>query len=292
MILNRDSSPFDPSPHAGNSPRAFWQGQTSPSRFGGSENFEREASPSVVKRRSIEKLMQASRVKNSSMFAREHKNEYDPTSVPVVERPLAGNRPLSVQVQGNAFGGRGLEGLRQENPVFKGHHRRGESQTQIPRLSPTKTNGFAQEPSEKSPSPSPIRQQTSPSKSSFSSRTGHNTFPRGFNPQSEVWSDDEEQTISPPRALRRHAKSVTFDHNPPEIKEYEMVTPDPSSVASGSRQGSYDSYDDDMDDDQISLDQGPSDADDSFDASLEDTDKTPVVLPEDWRHMSPDVACC
>src|SRR6266571_2465667 len=32
------------------------------------------------------------------------------------------------------------------------------------------------------------------------------------------------------------------------------------------------------------------DRDDSFDASLEDTDKTPVVLPEDWRHMSPEVA--
>ena len=30
--------------------------------------------------------------------------------------------------------------------------------------------------------------------------------------------------------------------------------------------------------------------DDSFDASLEDTEKTPVVLPEDWRFMSPAIA--
>jgi hypothetical protein len=290
MILNRDSSPFDSSPHIGNSPRDFWKGQTSPSRFNSENYFERETSPSVVKRRSIEKLMQASRVKNSSMFAREQKNEYDPTSVPVVERPLAGNRPLTVQVQGNAYGARGLEGLRQENPVFKGH-RRGESQNKIPLLSPTKPSGSSPQRSDHSPSPSPSRQQASPTKSALSSKPAHNTFPRAFDPQSGMWSDDdEEQTISPPRALRRHAKSVTFQPGPPEVQEYEMVTPDPSSVASGSRQGSYDSYDDEEEDDIISLDQGPSDADDSFDASLEDTDKTPVVLPEDWRHMSPEVA--
>jgi hypothetical protein len=290
MILNRESSPFDSSPHIGNSPRDFWKGQTSPSRFSTENYFERETSPSVVKRRSIEKLMQASRVKNSSMFAREQKNEYDPASVPVVERPLAANRPLTVQLQGNAYGGRGLEGARQENPVFKGH-RRGESQNKIPLLSPTKTNGSSPQRSEQSPSPSPSRQQASPTKSALSSKPVHNTFPRAFDPQNGMWSDDEEQqTISPPRALRRHAKSVTFQPGPPEIQEYETVTPDPSSVASGSRQGSFDSYDDDDEDDIISLDQGPSDADDSFDASLEDTEKTPVVLPEDWRHMSPDVA--
>jgi hypothetical protein len=294
MILNRDSSPFDPSPQAGGSPRNFWKCQTSPSRFS-TENFferEREQSPSVVKRRSIEKLMQASRVKNSSMFAREQKNEYDPASVPVVERPLAANRPLSVSVQGNAFGARGIEGARQEipTPTFKGHHRRGESQNKIPLLSPSKSNGTPSQQPDKSRSPSPSRQQTSPTKSSLSNKPTHNTFPRAFDPQNGVWPEDEEATICPPRALRRHAKSVTFDHNPPEVNEYEMVTPDPSSVTSGSRQGSYDSYDDEDEDDVISLDNGPSDGDDSFDASLEDTDKTPVVLPEDWRHMSPEVA--
>jgi len=42
---------------------------------------------------------------------------------------------------------------------------------------------------------------------------------------------------------------------------------------------------DEEDEDEVSFDDA-----DSFDASLEDTDKTPVVLPEDWRHVSPDNA--
>lgn len=67
-----------------------------------------------------------------------------------------------------------------------------------------------------------------------------------------------------------------------------MTTPDPSSIASGSREGSYDSAEDD---EELSFERGSSmDHDDSFDASLEDTEKTPVVLPEDWRFMSPDNA--
>jgi len=291
MILSRESSPFDSSPHIGSSPRDFWKGQTSASRFASENLFEQEQSPSVVKRRSIEKLKQASRVKNSSMFAREQKNEYDPTSVPVVERPLAAHRPLTVQLQGNAYGGRGVEGFRHENTAFKGH-RRGESQNRVPLLSPLKSDAPSPEKSDLSPSPSPLRQLPSPTKSSLSSKPTHNTFPRAFDPQSGMWSDedDDEPKISPPRALRRHAKSVTFDTGPPEVNEYEMVTPDPSSVASGSRQGSYDSYDDEENDSIISLDQTPSDVEDSFDASLEDTDKTPVVLPEDWQHMSPENA--
>jgi hypothetical protein len=285
MNGGKDSSPFDSSPYNGRSPHAFWQGRASPSRFSTENMFERDQSPTVAKRPSVEKLKQASRVKNSSMFAREQKNEYDPSSVPVVERPLAANRPLT-QYQGNAFNGRGVEGGRQENtsnnPAIFKSHRRGESQTKIPLLSPTKPT------EDKSPSPSP-RNQASPTKSSLSSKQNHNTFPRRFDPESAQWSDDEtEAKISPPRALRRHAKSVTFDTGPQEIFEYEMVTPDPSSVASGSREGSYDTYD--SEDDAISLDLNAQNNDDSFDASLEDTDKTPVVLPEDWRHMSPDAA--
>lgn len=287
MILSRESSPFDSSPY-GNSPRAFWQGRdpTSPSRFSSENIFDREQSPSAVKRRtSLEKLMQASRVKNSAMFAREQKNEYDPTSVPVVERPLAAGRPLGTQVQGNAFGGRGLEGQR-ESTGFRGH-KRGESQTKIPLFSPSMPSTTSP-PAEKSPSPLPSREQPSPTKSSMSSNPNHNTFPRRFDPNSAAWDDDEDEvTIEPPRALRRQAKSVTFDTAPPEINEYEMVTPDPSSVASGSREGSYEDEDED---EEIDLDQAEQDREDSFDASLEDTDKTPVVLPEDWRHMSPETA--
>ncbi len=74
-----------------------------------------------------------------------------------------------------------------------------------------------------------------------------------------------------------------------------MTTPAPSeSCTSESREGSYASTEDDYEDeeeDEADYERGSSmDHDDSFDASLEDTAKTPVVLPEDWRFMSPEVA--
>ncbi|OOF89992.1 hypothetical protein ASPCADRAFT_135527 [Aspergillus carbonarius ITEM 5010] len=123
--------------------------------------------------------------------------------------------------------------------------------------------------------PSPSKDQAPPAKSSLSraSRFGARD---AFDPESEIWSDIDGS---------RHAKSVTFDAAPPQVNEYEMTTPDPSSIASGSREGSYDSEEDEGD---ISFDRESSlDRDDSFDASLEDLEKTPVVLPEDWRYMSP-----
>lgn len=230
------------------------------------------------KRNSIENLKKASRVKNSSMFAREQKNEYDPTSVQAPNRPLAAGRPLSTQVQGNAFGGSGLAGLRKQNEEHRGH-RRGESLSKIPLLSPSKgsSNALSAPSSPAKDAPSPAEGRISPSKSALVSHGRFNSTE--YNPDSSMWSEDDEMKHQTPRPLRRHAKSVTFDAAPPTINEYEMVTPDPSSIASGSREGSYES------DEELSFDQ-----DDSFDASLEDTDKTPVVLPEDWRHMSPEAA--
>jgi hypothetical protein len=219
------------------------------------------------------------------MFAREQKNEYDPTSVQALDRPMAAGRPLSTQVQGNAFGGNGLAGLRKQNDESHSH-RRGESLSKIPMLSPSKTSsGKLLAQSSFSPSAregsSPNEGRVSPTKSSLVTNGRFNSIE--YNPDSSVWSDDEELKHQTPRPLRRHAKSVTFDTAPPTITEYEMVTPDPSnaSIASGSREGSYDTEEDG----DISFDQ-----DDSFDASLEDTEKTPVVLPEDWRHMSPETA--
>ncbi|KAF2497850.1 DUF1709-domain-containing protein [Lophium mytilinum] len=285
LMFNRDSSPFDSSPF-NNSPRLFWKERdpASPARFGSENEFERDQSLSP-KRSSIENLKKASRVKNSSMFAREQKNEYDPTSTPVVERPLAAGRPLSVQAQGITYGGRGPEGLRKPNEEFKGH-RRGESLSKIPLLlspnnkPPARPNGVSPYNSNS--------ELASPTKSSLASNGRFSAVGQTYDPESSIWSDDEEQLKhQTPRPLRRHAKSVTFDAAPPTINEYEMVTPDPSSVASGSvREGSFDSVED-FDD---SFDRGSMDHDDSFDASLEDTDKTPVVLPEDWRHMSPELA--
>lgn len=119
------------------------------------------------------------------------------------------------------------------------------------------------------------KDQASPAKSSLSkgSRFGSKGLP--FDPEKEIWLDGQ-----------RHLKSVTFDAAPPQVNEYEMSTPDPSTITSGSHDGSDDSEEDEG---EISFDQDSSiDRDDSFDASLEDIEKTPVVLPEDWRFMSPD----
>ena len=217
------------------------------------------------------------------MFAREQKNEYDPAQVTVPERPLATGRPLNMQTQGNAFGGQGLEGMRIDN---------------IRRQAEEQIKHSMAEPIEKISPPmsvaplSPSKHSASPAKSSLSKKTGLNARSMDFDPENGVGSDEEdsvaERKLPKGRVLHRHAKSVTFDQAPPQINEYEMTTPDPSSVASGSREGSYESVEDEED---ISFDRSSSiDREDSFDASLEDTDKTPVVLPEDWRFMSPEVA--
>jgi hypothetical protein len=287
MVLNGDSSPFQSSPfnasEGNSSPRLFWQGRDptiTPNRFH-SENAlfaGRESSPSPTRRSSIERLQRASRVKNSNMFAREQKQEYDPTSVPVVERPLAKS------LQGNAYGGSGLDGLRtaeRSRPFALGHHRN-DSKSSIPTYSPTRTplkagaNGLR----------SPSKDQISPTKSSLSSR--YFNPKASFDPENGTWSEEnsgDERELPPGRTLHRHAKSVTFDAAPPQINEYEMTTPDLSSIGTGSRENSYDSAEDE---DEDSYNRGESvEHDDSFDASLEDTDKTPVVGPEDWRHASP-----
>ena len=212
------------------------------------------------------------------MFAREHKQEYDPTSSPVIERPLATGRPLSVQ-QGNAYGGSGLGSFHQ------GENKR--IAVNGPLRSPIKTNSVPED------SISPSKALSSPTKSSMSAQSRYSQVRESFNPETSIWSEEEEEDstkgeLPPGKTLRRHAKSVTFDAAPPQVNEYEMTTPDPSSVASGSREGSYDSVNEGEDE---SFDRGSSDErDDSFDASLEDTEKTPVVLPEDWRFMSPAIA--
>ncbi|KAF2126029.1 DUF1709-domain-containing protein [Dothidotthia symphoricarpi CBS 119687] len=287
VYLAKESSPFAASSSPFNNPagpRLFWREQTtSPkSRFESDNENEGVDPPSLLspKRNSIENLKKQSRVKNSSMFAREQQNEYDPSSILSLDRPLAAGRPLNAAIQGNAYAGNGLAGLRQQNASPVGH-RRADSSTKIPILSPSKTSP-AKLPTQSSFASSPTRDsegRASPTKSSLVSNGRFNS-PQ-FNPDSSVYSDDEDsqhKAARPP--LRRHAKSVTFDTAPPQITEFEMVTPDPSA-ASGSREGSYESDEDE----EMSFDQ-----DDSFDASLEDTEKTPVVLPEDWRHMSPDAA--
>lgn len=282
IFFNGDSSPFDSSPIASNSPRLYWQNRdpASPTKANAENRNplgDRDGSPSPTKRSSIENLKRASRVKNSNMFAREHNQEYDPTSSPMIERPLATGRPLSVQ-QGNAYGGSGLGSFRQ------GENNR--TPINSPLRSPAKTNGISEE------SNSPSKISSSPTKSSMSSKSRYLQAHPAFDPENSIWSEEEEESaereLPPGKSLHRHAKSVTFDAAPPQVNEYEMTTPDPSSMASGSREGSYDSINEEEDE---SSDRGSSvERDDSFDASLEDTEKTPVVLPEDWRFMSPAIA--
>ncbi|KAL8827813.1 MAG: hypothetical protein Q9170_006861 [Blastenia crenularia] len=280
-LFNSDSSPYDSPPFVANSPRQYWQSRdsVSPSRFGAENRNSlesRDTSPSPTKRSSLENLKRASRVKNSNMFAREQKHEYDPTSSPMIERPLATGRPLSTQMHGNAYGGRGLDGLRMRD------HQEGGQKPTSPLKSPS---GFGDAPILAS---SPSKGQVSPGKSSLSKKSRY-ALAQGFDPENGIWSDEEDSSVErqlpPGKVLHRHAKSVTFDAAPPQVNEYEMTTPDPSSIASGSREGSYESV---GDEEEESFDRGSSiERDDSFDASLEDTEKTPVVLPEDWRFMSP-----
>lgn len=283
-LSNDESSPFDSPPFVANSPRQYWQSRdsVSPSRFGAENRNSlenREVSPSPTKRSSLENLKRASRVKNSNMFAREQKNEYDPTLSPMIERPLATGRPLSTQMQGNAYGGRGLDGFRKHDQHV------GTQKCPSPLKSPS---GFGDAPMFAS---SPSKGQTSPGKSSLSKKSRY-ALAQGFDPENGIWSDEEDDSVErqlpPGKSLHRHAKSVTFDAAPPQVNEYEMTTPDPSSIASESREGSYDSV---GDEEEESFNRGSSiERDDSFDASLEDTEKTPVVLPEDWRFMSPSNA--
>ncbi|KAK5174765.1 Bud site selection protein bud4 [Saxophila tyrrhenica] len=292
MIVSHDSSPYtenSPPPSFLNkpSPRDFWSGRDSAmshSRLDSENTPERSPSPSPHRRPSVERLKQANRVRNSNIFALESKDAYDPNSLPIVERPSA-NRPLSQSFVTNSF--TRMDSLRKENNPFrspeKPTHKRSESQTTLPYLSPTKAAAGVPLPV------SPDKQSSpSPTKSALA-RTSQFGLQSSFDPESGAWSDDER--VPTPRALHRHAKSVTFHEEPPVINEYEQQTPEPSVSVASDREGSWDS--DDFYDEDISFDRGSSAEpmrDDSFDADLENADKTPVVLPEDWSRMSPDEA--
>src|SRR3569833_4099083 len=279
MALNTDSSPFQSSPlDAATSPRLFWQNRGANSEnslYGGGNG--RSGSPSPTRRSSIERLQKASRVKNSNILALEQKQEYDPARLPQVERPLA-------KVQGNAYGGTGIAGLRAKGET-RGHQR-SESKTNIPLYSPTKSS-FPQPAPALNPPRTPSKDQVSPTKSSLSTsrfKSSHDSEHGDLSADSSL----EERQLPAGKSLHRHAKSVTFEAGPPQVNEYEMATPDLSSVGSNSREGSYESDEDDYAYAEHYHTGEAGGQDDSFDASLEDTDKTPVVGPDDWRRDSAD----
>lgn len=272
---NPDSSPFQSSPmDSVTSPRMFWQNRNTENLYSG-----RGGSPSPNRRSSIERLQKASRVRNSNILALEQKQEYDPTRITQIERPLA-------KVQDSPFGSSGsLRYSTNERPVLG--HFRSESKTSIPTMSPTKSS--VPQPISPTRPMTPSKDQVSPTKSSLST----SRFKSSFDMETGTWSGDsslDDRELPPGRSLHRHAKSVTFDAAPPQINEYEDATPDLSSIGTNSREGSYESIEDDDDDDDMLYDPAHVDLEgDSFDASLEDTDKTPVVGPDDWRGDSPMV---
>jgi hypothetical protein len=218
------------------------------------------------------------------MFALEQSTHYDPSRPAILD-----GRPLSTQIPRQSSPVRTSDVVRKENIAPN----TSSSPSRLPVKSQTEHAGTDDSLAALSPS----RLNVSPTKSSLAKKGA--AFRRsGFNPDTGIWEDDEEDILKRQlpagRGLHRHQKSVTFDQAPPQVNEYEETTPAPSSIGTGSRAGSYDDDDDDDEndeDDEASFERGSSmDHDDSFDASLEDTEKTPVVLPEDWRFMSPDTA--
>ncbi|PNY25305.1 Bud site selection protein BUD4 [Tolypocladium capitatum] len=269
-----DSSPFQSSPFdSTTSPRLFWQNRNAENMLYGG----RSGSPSPTRRSSIERLQRASRVRNSNILALEQKQEYDPTRIPHIERPLA-------KVQGNSFASLSSSGVLRspDSELQRGFDDKSSLSAMSPEgASPTLSAGVQGAPRPAS------RDQASPAKSSLSPTK----FNKGtFDPEARTWSGHSslnEPELPDDRFLYRHPKSVTFDAAPPQINEYEMATPDLSSIGTNSREGSYESVDDE-DDEDIIYDPGHAEVqDESFDASLEDTDKTPVVGPDDWRGDSP-----
>lgn len=274
-LPGNDSSPFQSSPlDSATSPRLFWQNRNAENMLQGG----RSGSPSPTRRSSIERLQRASRVRNSNILALEQKQEYDPTRIPHIERPLA-------KVQGTSFASSsssgGLRSFDSEQGAF-------DSKSSLSMMSPSRTSPTLSAGVQNAPRP-PSKDQASPAKSSLSPTK----FNKGaFDPEAGTWSghsslDEHEHELPDGRFLHRHPKSVTFDAAPPQINEYEMATPDLSSIGTNSREGSYESVDDEDDEDIVYEPGHVEVGEDSFDASLEDTDKTPVVGPDDWRGDSP-----
>ncbi|TPX14361.1 uncharacterized protein E0L32_005557 [Thyridium curvatum] len=277
MTVSSDSSPFQSSPLDGTtSPRLFWQNRG----FNENNLYGRSGSPSPTRRSSIERLQKASRVKNSNILALEQKQEYDPTRVPQIERPLA-------KVQGNAYGGRGINGFRSSGEN-KGHQR-SESMTSIPLYNPARPPHSQTAPSLNAPRTPTTKEPGSPIKSSLSTNRFKSSYDSQQGDGSTIDASMEDPQLPSGRSLHRHAKSVTFDAAPPQINEYEMATPDLSSIGTNSREGSYESEGDEDEYENHYLAGEAHGQEDSFDASLEDTDKTPVVGPDDWRQESPAV---
>src|SRR5699024_7409338 len=116
------SSPLD----SATSPRLFWQNRNGENMFAGA----RPGSTSQTRRSSSQRLQRASRVRNSNILALEQKQEYDPTRIPHIERPLA-------KVQGNSFASSSSSGgLRSSDSEPRAF----DSKSSLSMMSPSKTS--------------------------------------------------------------------------------------------------------------------------------------------------------
>lgn len=288
MLVTRETSPYTENSISKPNTRDFWSNRDplSPTRLDMENSFTesiRSPSPSAdaspKRRPSVERLQQASRVKNSKIFELENKAAYDPSYVPVVERPSA-NRPISQGFANNSF--TRLDSLRKENNPLRASpnkgHKSTESESSAIFLTPTKLaspNGGSHCDRASSPATG------SPTKSSLA-RNSQFGLQGTAQDNSLMWSDEDR--CSTPRALHRQNKSVTFETDPPMIQEYDNPTPEPSNDSRDNSVEEDEYYDEDE-----SFERGSSaEFDDSFDADLENASKTPVVLPEHWSSISPE----
>lgn len=228
--------------------------------------------------------MKASRVKNNNMFLREQQQSTESETSQPMNKPMAKLRPFSTPLQGNGLGSPSFESSLPMSPP-KGH-RRADSTINLPQLTPSYI------PIATTRLGTPLKESSSPQKSSLSTISRY-AGPSTNDNDGGIASDDEnDENASPTRAITprasRQLKTVSFDVAPPHINEYERPTPEPSSLASDSREGSYDS--DPFDLEETYERATSEEREDSFDDALEDIEQTPVVLPEDWRFMRPGAA--
>lgn len=218
------------------SPRAFWLGNLQ-------ENAKVKDSPSPSPRRtSLENLKKASRVQNNKLL-KQHLHSPSP--------PPAPGRPLSMPPQSS--------GLRVENtPLKSSMSSKKTDPSSPPRVHNAKPKNTTLTSIMRNDS-TPMR-SAGPGKSSLLA-----SYKVNGRSDIEEGTDGEDSTNTSPN--RR--KAVTFDDVPPEVVEYELITPVPS--VDGSPSISYDSHDSDDDDEY-------------------DYDNTPVIEPDHWRDTPERVA--
>lgn len=214
-----------------NSPRAFWEGKHAQDNA--------RSSPNVGRRSSLERLKRASRVQNNTKLF----NQPGGPNLPNSGRPLSYSPGLSSPYTSPQFG-------------------RG---SKIPLPSPRKSDASSIRPETPPGGKAKLTSiLTSPSsrmpKSSLVSAYKTNAYVGDFTGYS-----DSEDNVN--RSPSRRPKSVTFDKEPPEVLQYEMVTPDPS--VDGSSPMHYDSEEDE----------------DDYEDELENT---PVIEPDEWARMTPE----